>query len=129
MQILKKEITRTQAKDTAMAMVLILLLLGYFLENILYYKTAIPVLLLAMIIPNIFKSIAVIWLGLSHVLGTFVSKIVLSVVFFLLVTPVGLLRRLLGYDSLQLKKFKKGTESVLTVRNASFSPKEIERPF
>jgi len=129
MQILKKEITRTQAKDTAMAMVLILLLLGYFLENILYYKTAIPVLLLAMIIPNIFKPIAVIWLGLSHVLGTFVSKIVLSVVFFLLVTPVGLLRRLLGYDSLQLKKFKKGTESVLTVRNASFSPKEIERPF
>ena len=129
MQILKKEITRTQAKDTAMAMVLILLLLGYFLENILYYKTAIPVLLLAMIIPNIFKPIAVIWLGLSHVLGTFVSKIILSVVFFLLVTPVGLLRRLLGYDSLQLKKFKKGTESVLTVRNASFSPKEIERPF
>jgi len=129
MQILKKEITRTQAKDTAMAMVLILLLLGYFLENILYYKTAIPVLLLAMIIPNIFKPIAVIWLGLSHVLGTFVSKIILSVVFFLLVTPVGLLRRLLGYDSLQLKKFKKGTESVLTVRNASFSPKEIEQPF
>jgi len=129
MPIFKKEISGIQAKDTGIAMVLILLLLGYFLENMLYYKTAIPVLLLVMIIPNIFKPLAVIWLGLSHFLGTVVSRILLSVVFFLLVTPVGLLRRLLGYDSLQLKKFKKGRESVMKIRDVSFTPKDIERPF
>jgi len=123
------KITKDQAKDTGMAMVLILLLLGVFLHNYIYIKFGILCLLIAMAIPLLFKYVAILWLGLSHFIGTFVSKILLSVIFFLIVTPVGLIRRLLGYDSLKLSQFKAGTDSVMVLRNHTFKKEDINKPY
>ena len=39
--------------------------------------------------PKAFKPLAVLWFGLSHVMSQVVSQIVLTVVFFLVVTPIG----------------------------------------
>ena len=44
------------------------------------------------------------------------------VVFALVVTPIGLLRRALGKDSLRLRAFRSGDESVMVVRNHTFMP-------
>jgi len=122
-------ISKNQARDTGMAVVLILLLVAVFSLEFIYVKISIFALILTMTIPLIYKYIAVIWFGLSHLLGTFVSKIILTVVFFLVVAPVGLIRRVLGYDSLKLKEFKKGTGSVMQVRNITFSINDIDKPF
>ena len=127
--IFSTAITKNQARDTGMAVVLILLIVAVFSLEFIYVKIAILALILTMTIPLIYKYIAVIWFGLSHLLGTFVSKILLTVVFFLVVAPVGLIRRLLGYDSLKLKEFKKGTESVMQVRNITFTKNDIDKPF
>lgn len=122
-------ISKKQASDTGMAIVLILLLVGLFSQNTLYYKIAIPVLVINMIFPMIYYSFAIIWLGLSHLLGTIMSKIILTIIYIVLVVPVGIFRRLLGKDSLQLSEFKKGSNSVMKVRNYNFSPEDIEKPF
>ena len=127
--IFSTAITKNQARDTGMAVVLILLLVAVFSLDFVYIKIAIFALILTMTIPNVYKYIAVIWFGLSRLLGTVVSKILLTVVFFLVVAPVGLIRRLLGYDTLKLKVFKKGTESVMQVRNITFSKSDIDKPF
>ena len=124
-----KKISKKQATDSGMAVVLILLLIGLFSQNILYLKLAIPFLLINMIFPMFFYPFAIVWLGFSHLLGTVVSKIILTVVFIVLVLPVGLFRRLLGKDSLQLAKFKKGDGSVMLTRNKVFELKDIEKPF
>lgn len=128
-KLFSTNISKSQARDTGMSMVLILLLLGVFNLNFVYIKIAILVLIFTMAFPLIFKYMAVLWFGFSHVLGAIVSKIVLTFIFFLVVTPVGLIRRLLGYDSLKLRKFKKGTESVLQVRNITFTKRDIDKPF
>ncbi len=122
-------ITKNQARDTGMAVVLIMLLVSVFSMEFIYVKIAIISLIVTMTIPLVYKYIAVIWFGLSHLLGTFVSKLLLTVVFFLVVAPVGLIRRILGYDSLKLKEFKKGTGSVMQVRNITFSKNDIDKPF
>jgi hypothetical protein len=127
--IFSTAITKNQARDTGMAVVLILLLVAVFSLDFVYIKIAIFALILTMTIPNVYKYIAVIWFGLSRLLGTIVSKILLTFVFFLVVAPVGLIRRLLGYDTLKLKEFKKGTESVMQVRNITFSKSDIDKPF
>ena len=127
--IFSTAITKNEARDTGMAVVLILLLVAVFSLDFVYIKIAIFALILTMTIPNVYKYIAVIWFGLSRLLGTVVSKILLTVVFFLVVAPVGLIRRLLGYDTLKLKEFKKGTESVMQVRNITFSKSDIDKPF
>ena len=129
MKFFPTNISKKQATDTGMAMVLLLLLLGFILKNMLYFKIALPVLITNMIFPMIYKPLAIIWLGLSHLLGTVVSKILLTIIFFLIVTPVGVLRRLLGKDSLKLKQFKNSKNSVMEIRNITFGKSELEKPF
>jgi len=124
-----KKMTKDQSRDTGMAMVLLLLLV--FLktrrDGMLYAAMLLHVI--NMIVPRVFAPIALVWLGLSHVLGTVMSRILLSVLFFGLVTPMGLLRRLFGKDSLQLRQFKASSESAMLVRNHRFVAQDIERPY
>lgn len=122
-------ISKDQAKDTGMAMVLILLICGFIFDNLLYFKIAIPILIVNMTIPMIYKPVAFIWLKFSHLLGTFVSKILLSIIFFLVVTPIGLIRRMLGFDSLKLKRFKQSSTTAFEHRNYNFTKSDIEKPF
>ena len=122
-------ISKKQASDSGMAVVLILLLIGLFTQDILYLKLAIPFLVMNMVFPMFFYAFAILWLGFSHLLGTVVSKILLSVVFLVMVVPVGIVRRLLGKDALQLAKFHKGEGSVMVTRNKRFDLKDIEKPY
>jgi polyferredoxin len=124
-----KTISKKQASDTGMAFVLIFLLIGLFSQNNIFFKIAIPVLIIDMIFPMFFYYFAFIWLGFSHLLGTVVSKIILTIVFTIMVIPIGVFRRLIGKDSLQLTKFKKGNESVMEIRNKLFTLKDIEKPY
>ena len=112
-----------------MAMVLILLLVGLYSQNILYFKIAVLVLVINMTFPMFFYPFAVVWLGFSTLLGTVVSKILLTIVYIIMVIPLGLFRRLVGKDTLQLSNFKKDTGSVMKTRNFVFTSKDIEKPY
>ena len=124
-----KTITRDQAKDTGMAMVLICLLIAFLGKVHSFYGAAIVLLLVNMIVPDVFKPVAKIWLGLSHLLGSIMSKIILTIVFIVLVLPVGLIRRALGKDSLQLKKWKKNKDSVFKIREHQYTSEDINHPY
>jgi len=77
----------------------------------------------------LFYPVAVIWLGFSHLLGGVMSKILLTVVFAVVVVPIGLLRQLMGKDSMRLKSWKNGTGSVMQVRNKIFQPEDLNHPY
>ncbi len=129
MDIIPKKISKQQAADAGMAAVLIFLLLGLFVQNSLFYKIAIPLLVINIIFPMFFYPFAFVWFGFSQLLGFLVSKLLLSVVFLVVVTPVGLIRKLAGKDTLRLKKFRKGDDSVMHTRNKIFTFKDIEKPY
>ncbi|MBN1611284.1 MAG: hypothetical protein JW940_31920 [Polyangiaceae bacterium] len=112
-----------------MALVLGLLLLGYFLGNSVLTKAAIPVLVVTMTAPRLFYYVAVVWLGATRLLGAMVSRAVLTLIFVGVVTPLGLFMRTLGRDPLRLARWKRGTESVLVMRNHVFEAKDIENPY
>ena len=124
-----KKISPDQAKDTGMAMVLICLLIAFFGQKQQLGAIAILLLLINMIWPKIYKPLAKIWLGLSYLLGTIISTVLLSIIFFALVMPVGLVRRFLGKDSLQVKKWKKGRDSVFKARDHEFTSEDITHPY
>ena len=121
--------TLEQAKDTGMAMVLICLLLGYFGKFPKFLGVSIVLLLITMTWPKAFKPLAGLWFGLSHVMSQVVSKILLTVVFFVVVTPIGLIRRWTGADALQLKKWKQGSASVFVVRQGAIPDKDLLNPY
>jgi hypothetical protein len=129
MRVLRGDATREQARDTGMAMVLVLLVLWLFNPRDGIVIAAVAVHLLTMVTPQAFRPLAVLWFGLSHVLGLVVSSAILSLIFFAVVTPIGVLRRIMGADSLKLRAFKRGRTSVMTVRNHTFIGNDLEKPY
>ena len=121
--------TVDQAKDTGLALILILLLIAYFGKHYYLIPFAIGAIALTMIVPAIFKPLAVVWFGLSHLLGNIVSKIILTLIFILIVTPVGLIRKMFGADPMMLKLWKKDSGSVFLKRDHTFSIKDLEKPY
>jgi len=127
--IFPKSVSKKEASDTGMAMTLICLLLGYFTKNVLYYKISILVLVMTMAFPMFYYYIAILWLGLTKLLGVVVSRVLLSVVYIVFLMPVGIIRRSMGKDSMNLKGFKKGRDSVMINRDIEFTANDIKNPF
>src|SRR5215475_13367306 len=121
--------TKDQSRDTGMAMVLLALLIYLKTRRNPYLYAAIFLHVVNMIVPAIFAPVAVVWLKFSDVLGSVMSRILLSILFFCLVAPIGILRRLMGKDSLKLREFRKSEDSVMLVRNHLFVGSDIEKPF
>jgi len=61
---------------------------------------------LGLILPALLKPIYFVWMAFAAILGWVMTRVILSVVFFLIMTPIGLLTKLLGEDFLALKKIK-----------------------
>ena len=61
-------------------------------------------MILTLLAPQWLRPFNRAWFLLGELLGKIVSPIVLGVIFFLLITPVALVGRLLGRDELRLKR-------------------------
>ena len=125
----KKKITVEQCKDSGLALVLISLICYQVWKLEIFILLAIVFLVVAMTYPLIFQPFARFWFWLSTALGTVVSKIILSALFFVIVLPIGLVRRALGKDSMRLRYWRKGKESVFRLRKHEFEAKDLEHPY
>ena len=68
---------------------------------------SITFLILALLNSKILTPLNKIWFKIGIVLGKIVSPFVMGVIFFLIVTPIGLIMKFLGKDLLNLKYNKK----------------------
>ena len=118
-----------ECADTGMAMVLICLLAAWFTGERGWLAGAIGLLVLDMTWARAFSPVARVWLGLSRLTGAVMSRVILSLVFFLVLTPIALLRRVLGHDPMRRKGWKAGAGSVFETRDHTYTAEEIERPF
>ena len=86
----RKKMTIDQAKDTGLAVMLILLLFVY--------------------------------------IGGY-NYLILPIIFYIVVTPIGLFRKLLGADSMRVGKWKQSNESVFLERNHTYSTNDLNKPY
>jgi hypothetical protein len=124
-----KNIGVEKCKDSGLALVLISLLCYQVWKMDILIFLAIVFLIIAMTYPLIFKPFAILWFALSTALGTVVSKIILTVLFFIVVLPIGLVRRAMGKDSMQIKSWKKANDSVFRVKNHRYEANDLEHPY
>lgn len=129
MQSVSKKITVEQCKDSGLALVLICLICHLVWGQPYLLYLAIAFLVITMTYPLMFQPFARIWFGLSTALGIVVSKVILTLTFYVVVLPVGLIRRILGKDSMRLRSWKKGRESVFRERQHRFEAKDLEHPY
>jgi hypothetical protein len=118
-----------QARDTGLALVLILLLILLRQQQNNLILLPIGVLILTMLWPGFFRQPARLWFGLSELLGTVSSKILLSIVFALVLIPMVGLRQINGADPMKRKLWKKNQDSVFLKRNHEFSASDLEKPY
>jgi len=116
-------------RDTGMAAVLILLLITWFTANIAWVIPAIVALILTMTVPVIFKPLSVLWFGLANALGHVVSTLILSILFFVVLMPIGLIRKMGGADALRLKDWRNGDASAFVVREHLYTAEDLEKPY
>jgi polyferredoxin len=81
--------------------------------------------LLTLIFPLVFYPFAYVWFGFSKWMGRISTGILLGFVFFVIVTPIGLIRRLMKIDGLKINRFKKSRESVLTPREHIYEHSDL----
>lgn len=80
-------------------------------------------------IPRVLRPLYLGWMGLAFVLGFFMTRVLLTLVFFLVVSPIGLVMRLLGKDLLD-KKIDQNASTYWKPRTTyDPSPKRLERYF
>ena len=121
-------LTTEQCRDTALVAVLALLLFAYSGQRPGLVAPAIIVLVLAMLVPELFRPAAIVWWGLARILATVGSNVLLTVIFALVVTPIGFVRRIFGADAMRLGSWRK-EGSVFVERDAKFSADDLETPF
>ena len=115
--------------ETGILLAIVFVLYGWYAEDWSFVIGGAGISFIALILPVLFKPLAIVWFGLAKILSFITSNILLSLLFFLLVTPVGMIRKMLGKDTLQLKDFKKSSNSVLIDRNHTFNSSDLKNPF
>ena len=79
--------------------------------------------------PKILKHVYIAWMSAAIVIGFVVSNVILTVFFFLVITPIGLITRLLGKDFLALKIDREASTYWIPREGATKTPAEYERQF
>ncbi len=105
------------------------LIVGWVLPKIMGHEfrwwtlfIGVPILICGINKPNKLLYIYRAWMKIGHVLGWFNSRIILGLVFFLVLEPIALIMKTIGYDPLRLKdkgsktfkEYRKNTKIDLT---------------
>jgi len=81
----------------------------------------------AVVAPQILRPVNEIWIKVGNVLGFINSRIILGVMFFAMIFPIGMLLKLFGKDSMNRKLDKKtDTYRIVTKQR---NKEHLEKPF
>lgn len=131
----KTEFTPKELRDFGLIMAgMLILMFGFVLPWIFSYSTpywpfiaASLFSIVALLRPVLLGPVNRVWLKISDVLGWINTRLVMGIMFFLLIAPIGMLMRLFGKDTLNTKLSDQQTSYriITKVRDK----KHLEKPF
>ena len=121
-----KKPAQLQELETLTVLAAFLLLLNLFLHRQLFVSAALALLIIGLFIRPAARIISRVWLRLAELIGTFNSRVILALVFFLFLTPLAYLFRLFSKNPLQLKN-SRDTESLYQERNHLYNRADFEK--
>jgi hypothetical protein len=81
----------------------------FYYDNYLYTNLTIIALVfivLGVVLPLLLKPVYLLWMIFAVILGWIMTRVILCIIFYIIITPIGLITRLLGEDFLNLRKIK-----------------------
>jgi len=116
--------SKIEQKKFGITIGIILFIIGiilFYKENSLYQNFAISAtifILSGFIIPVLLKPIYLVWMTFAVILGWFMTRLILSVLFFFIMTPIGLIARIFGKDFLNIRN-KNSVSSYWNLRDSN----------
>jgi hypothetical protein len=132
----KNKNDKKDLKQFGITLGLILALLGtiqYFKHHISIYPWfflfSVLSILLGIIAPALLRPIYKLFIKLTHAIGWFNTRVILIICYYIILTPTGLVMRLLGKDFLD-KKIEKSVDSYW-IKKDRFAPNKetLEKQF
>ena len=121
--------TKKELKEFGLTIGAILVILGlvvlYKNKPMYPYLLGVGVVFITagLLFSSILKPLQKAWMALSIVIGFFVSRIILTILFYLVITPIGIVIRLMNKDILD-ERIDKRKDSYWHIRDAKKEPKE-----
>ncbi len=109
----------------AAAIALALILLANLTIPIWVWLAIFLIALLAVVAARTLRQFYRLWLWLGHWLQWLNSTIVLALLFYLIITPTGLVMRVFGYDPMQLRRQTK----TYRIPSEKRDPNHVEKPY
>ena len=96
---------------------------------IYFYGVAAFFLFFGLLLPIIIKPVYILFSYLGLILGWFMTRVILSILFYIIFTPIGLILRLFGKNFLDLKIDKKAETYWLDKKIETINKIHFERQF
>lgn len=113
--------------STILALCAALTALGLYLKSSLFFWIALVLALTGLFLPLLAAQLAKGWLKATQGIGWVMSRVLLTLIYYLILTPLALMARLFSRNPLQLKRKAEG--SYFIERNAEVSAKDLEKPW
>ncbi|MBN2093416.1 hypothetical protein JW964_27575 [candidate division KSB1 bacterium] len=134
--MLKDEIKQIKSepkdlKQFGLVIGIVLLVIGSFghVTYIYFLICGVIFILAGLIFPVILKPLQKIWMAIALVLGWFMSRLVVTIIFYLILTPVGLIAKLAGKQFLELKGTKSQKSYWNYRQSATITKIDLEKQF
>ena len=114
-------------KESILAITFLLLLLFAYSRNFIFIYITLGFILVALLSNGIASFFDMTWKKLTHLLGLISSTIILSVIFYLIIFPWGMILKLINKNPLPLNSSNRTT--TFTNRNKLFTGNDLQNPF
>lgn len=122
--MVNKEINR----EIGIISAILILILNEYVQ-IPWKEILFVILILSLLLPAIFSPLSRLLVFIGEVTGKWATGLILFITFFFVVTPLALMRRYVYKDSLLIRKFKKGSESVFHKREKTADPNDLQKQY
>jgi hypothetical protein len=125
LRLMKEKISEYKILETLAVLALACLALGLLAKIRLFFFLALGLLAVALFLKGMAAKIAWLWLKFAQTLGLINTKIILTLVFFLFLTPIASLYRLIHGDFLVLRR--RDLKSFWSVRDHQYEKQDLEK--
>jgi hypothetical protein len=116
--------SKNKSKETVLVITVGFLVLYLILKHRIFLTLSLVIGLAGILSSWLSEKIDLVWNKLSLLSGRISNTLLLTLIFFLVLTPVGLFRRLLGKGGMM--RVREGQESNFTDREHSFIKEDLE---
>lgn len=115
------------AKHSSLLVIVVGFTVFYLIFDKQWMLIPIAICFIGFLIDRVGEFIHLLWMMLAKILGYINSRILLTIIFFVILTPIALLMRLLGKTTFVSKLPRQ--RSLFITRNHLFSRQDLEQPF